>query len=180
MPVLFTLIKQGSHPRGNGWTARRLVWLCGLFLLMLIPQAESQEVYRWVDDHGRIHIVDQINRVPDAYRDTLKVYPVSSDVKRAQSTGKNESVHAVSGVSQENGSAGTSTPRSTEMDEATLSALRERMTQVTEEKTRLRVLETRFRTKKSRATVYTKRIEELDEEATAIQGEMGKILGSDE
>jgi len=178
--VLFTLIKQSSHLRGDGWASGQFVWLCGLFLLMLIPQAESQEVYRWVDDHGRVHIVDQINRVPDAYRDTLKVYPVSSDVKRAQSTGKSESVHAVSGVSQENGSAGTSTPRSTETAEANLSALRERMRQVNEEKTRLRVLEMRFRTKKSRAAVYTKRIEDLDEEAKAIQGEIEKILGSDQ
>jgi hypothetical protein len=180
MPVLFTRIKQGSHPRGNGWTARRLVWLCGLFLLIVTPQAGSQEVYRWIDDHGRIHLVDQINRVPDAYRDTLKVYQVSSDVKRVHPTRKSEQVQSVSGVSQESGSAGTPTARSTEMDDATLAALRERMRQVTEEKTRLRVLETRFRTKKSRATVYTKRIEELDEEATVIQGEMGKILGSDQ
>jgi len=178
--VLFTLIKQSSHLRGDGWASGQFVWLCGLFLLMLIPQAESQEVYRWVDDHGRVHIVDQINRVPDAYRDTLKVYPVSSDVKRAQSTGKSEPLHAVSGVSQENGSAGTSTSRSTEMDEVTLAALRERMTQVREEKTRLRVLKIRFKANKTRAAVYQKRIKELDEEGTDIQGEIEEILGSDE
>jgi hypothetical protein len=147
---------------------------------MATPQVESQEVYRWIDGHGRIHLVDQINRVPEAYRDTLKVYHVSSDVKRAHPIQESEHVESGAGISQESDTAETPIARSTGTEDATLAALRERMRQVTEEKTRLRVLETRFRTKKSRSTVYTKQIEDLDEEAKAIQGEIGKILGSDQ
>lgn len=181
MPVLFTPIRQGSQARWNEWAARRLIWLCGLSLLILAPQAGSEEVYRWIDDQGRIHLVDQINRVPDAYRDTLKVYEVSSDVKKAHPPRKGEHAEPVSGVSQDTGgSPGTPAARSTEIDDANLGALRERMRQVTEEKRRLKALETRFRTKTSRATVYRKRIEELDEEATAIHGEIKKIRGSDQ
>ena len=156
------------------------MWLCGLSLLIITPQAGSEEVYRWIDDQGRIHLVDQISRVPEAYRDTLKVYEVTSDANRVHATRGGEQVESVSGVSQDSGSPEAPTAGSTEMDDANLAALRERMRQVTEEKRRLKALETRFRTKTSRATVYRKRIEELDDEATAIHGEIGKILGSDQ
>ena len=35
-------------------------------------------IYSWRDSVGKVHIVDEINKVPDQYRKDLKVYRLSS------------------------------------------------------------------------------------------------------
>jgi hypothetical protein len=36
--------------------------------LLLAPAGAAQELYRWVDDQGQIHITDDLSRVPASHR----------------------------------------------------------------------------------------------------------------
>jgi hypothetical protein len=51
---------------------RTLVWMCGLWLIC--AAVVHADLYQWTDADGVIHIVDESVEVPDAYRNSLKIY----------------------------------------------------------------------------------------------------------
>jgi hypothetical protein len=157
---------------------KRLVYLLGFLFLLPGSRIECQNVYRWIGENGKIHLVDEIGQVPPAYREDLKVYRVSSGRKKGSPAKEPEDARPLtSQVSQGGETAGTSSASSTDTT-STLEVLQQREKNLAQEKARLKVLETRFRTKTSRSRIYTKRIEELDKEIEAIEKEIDERLRS--
>ncbi len=141
---------------------------------MVTSQAHSQALYRWTDETGKIHIVDEMRRVPQEYRKGMKIYRPPSRPKKRRPVEKKE----VSGPAVENSEEGEEpgTPAPTPGEgTARIEALQQREEELNQEKARLKVLETRFRTKRSRSNIYTRRIEELDQEIEAIHKELSTI-----
>ena len=146
--------------------------LIGLLLLSFASQVPADELYYWVDETGKIHIVDEVRRIPKVHRNRVKTYRSPSRPTRA--TAPEETAPRVSETPQEAASIETSKPPPAEQSKS-IEALEQRERELTEERARLRGMETRFRTKSSRSVIYHKRIEQLDEEAEAIQKELDAI-----
>jgi chromosome segregation ATPase len=156
----------------EGRVMKSFLLLISLLLLSFASQVPADELYYWVDETGKIHIVDEVRRIPKAHRDRVKTY--RSPSRSTRTTALEETAPRVSETPQEAASIETSKPAPAEPSK-TIEALQQRERELTEERTRLKGLETRFRTKSSRSVIYQKRIEQLDEEAEAIQKELDAI-----
>jgi hypothetical protein len=63
-------------------TATRVLIGLLLALAILMPEAEAQRVYRWVDDEGNAHYAGTRNDVPERYRSQLPPDAPPVDVPR--------------------------------------------------------------------------------------------------
>ena len=65
-----------------------------LFCWLCLPPNSNSEFYKYVDDQGRIFYVDDLSKVPEAYRKQLKVYREKyddlSDQERSQALKKEQ------------------------------------------------------------------------------------------
>ena len=51
---------------------KKTILLSAMGLLILATLAFSQEVYRWVDEKGTIHLTDDLGQVPEKYRGRIQ------------------------------------------------------------------------------------------------------------
>jgi hypothetical protein len=51
---------------------KKTILLSAMGLLILTTLAFSQEVYRWVDEKGTIHLTDDLGQVPEKYRGRIQ------------------------------------------------------------------------------------------------------------
>ena len=58
------------------YTSISLVIFC---LWLYLPSNSYSEFYKYVDEQGRVYYVDDLGKVPEAYRDQIQVYPEKYD-----------------------------------------------------------------------------------------------------
>ncbi len=68
---------------GGGLRAARL-WLPAVTLLALIASAEAADVYRWVDDNGRVHYSDQPHQNGERPMRVAPATPPDADLAQRQ------------------------------------------------------------------------------------------------
>ncbi len=151
-----------------------LVWLLvvGLFFLVTASRAVSQELYQWTDEAGKIHIVDEMRKVPGRYRQEVSIYKASSGLKKRSSIEEKEASAPALETSEAQEQTEIS-PLTREERIARMETLRRREDELEQEKFRQSVLERRFGG--ARANFYRKRVEQLDQEIEAIQKELEAI-----
>lgn len=134
-------------------------------------------IYSWRDSAGKVHIVDEINKVPDQYREDLKVYRLSS-TRGTQKPRFEAPPKIVTKVKEVEEGALREERLEKEMEEirssiADMTDRLERLRQERETK-RLRMIRKRGRGK---AVVREKReIEEIDREIEALTNQLGKRM----
>ena len=47
-------------------------WLIFMVSIFVASQGNGQEIYRWVDEKGILHFVDDLTQVPEKYRDQIQ------------------------------------------------------------------------------------------------------------
>lgn len=52
--------------------------------LLILPLLSYGDIYRWTDDSGKVHIVDDLGKVPPAYRKGAHIYEVDEDKKKTK------------------------------------------------------------------------------------------------
>lgn len=174
MPGWFTTGK--THP-SRPVEVRILKGLAVLlsFLCLLVPsQASSQEIYGWIDERGKVYIVDDINQVPEHYRDGVRTYHPSPGLRNEPPVEKREIPEPVSKIPGK--------PEETEVpilgpeeDAARIETLNQREKDLEEERVRQKALQNRFSSSTVRSTLYKKRVQEIDQEIEAIQKELEAI-----
>ena len=60
-----------------------LVFLCVLPLLILLKAHAHAEFYKYSDQEGRLHFVDDLSKIPPEYRDNITVYKEKYDHSQA-------------------------------------------------------------------------------------------------
>ena len=134
-------------------------------------------IYSWRDSAGKVHIVDELNKVPDQYREDLKVYRLSS-TRGTQKPRSEAPPKIVTKVKEVEEGALREERLEKEMEEirssiADMTDRLERLRQERETK-RLRMIRKRGRGK---AVVREKReIEEIDREIEALTNQLGKRM----
>ena len=56
----------------GGATMKRCWWLIFIVSIFVVSQVNGQEIYRWVDEKGTLHFVDDLTQVPEKYRDQFQ------------------------------------------------------------------------------------------------------------
>jgi len=51
---------------------KRWCWLIFIVSIFVASQVNGQEIYRWVDEKGTLHFVDDLTQVPERYRDQFQ------------------------------------------------------------------------------------------------------------
>jgi len=51
---------------------KRWCWLIFMISIFVASQVNGQEIYRWVDEKGILHFVDDLTQVPEKYRDLIQ------------------------------------------------------------------------------------------------------------
>lgn len=51
---------------------RRMIWLILMIWALSLWGAMGQELYRWVDEKGTVHFTDDLNQVPEKYREKIR------------------------------------------------------------------------------------------------------------
>lgn len=51
---------------------RRMIWLILMIWALSLWGAMGQEAYRWVDEKGTVHFTDDLNQVPEKYREKIR------------------------------------------------------------------------------------------------------------
>lgn len=151
-----------------------LVVLFFCFFSLAASQANSQELYRWIDETGKVHIVDEESRIPERYRHEIETYRASSGPGKRVPVEKREVLEQTSKTTEEK--EVTEMPALTpEQRAARVEALHRKERELERERAHQRALQKRFKTKKSRFTLHEKRIEQLDKEVEAIRKELEAI-----
>jgi len=57
----------------NGLTVCVLI-VAFVYVVFFVPRTADSEFYRYVDENGKVHYVDDMSRIPHEYRDDLKSY----------------------------------------------------------------------------------------------------------
>jgi len=156
---------------------RFLVCLVLLCVSLVASKVDSEELYGWVDETGKVHIVDEINRVPERYRQDIMVFPTSSGPEKMSPVKEGEVFET-----------GSKTPGKQEQPESsTLAAkekaksvegLRQEKEKLELERHRQRVLQRRFGG--ARATLYGNKIQQLDQELDVIQKKLDALRTEDQ
>ena len=149
-----------------------------VFTVFFSPFGHTQTlIYSWRDSAGKVHIVDELNKVPDQYREDLKVYRLSS-TRGTQKPRSEAPPKIVTKVKEVEKGAVREERLEKEMEEirssiADMTDRLERLRQERETK-RLRMIRKRGRGK---AVVREKReIEEIDREIEALTNQLGKRM----
>lgn len=149
-----------------------LVFLLSFLFPFVASQAGSQELYRWIDETGKIHIGDEINRVPEKYRHGIKIYRTSSGPRKRSPIQKRAVPVPAPKITERQEQTEIATHTEEERN-ARIEALRQEKDKLEQEKNRQRILQRRFGT--VRATFYKKRVQQLDQEIEDIQKELEVI-----
>ena len=157
---------------------RPLSLLLGLFLVCIVSQADSQEIYRWTDETGKMHLVDEFDRIPASHRDQVEAYRISSGRRKGPSTERQAAPERAPEIpeTQERVEKPVLTP---EERLAKIEALRTRERELEQERHRQMILERRFN-RGARGTAYRKKIDQLNRDIEAIQEEMDAIRIGDQ
>jgi hypothetical protein len=159
---------------------KALFLMMSVFFFLAVTDVGAGQMYRWVDETGKIWIVDDISQVPKPYRNKVKRYPASSRPKKTASPQEKavpESPPEVPEVRPE-----TEAPApAAEDDRARVRVLLQEKETLEQERMSQKILERRFGRKGgvstgSRATFYQKRVEEIDKEIETVQEDLDEIL----
>ena len=60
--------------------------ICTCVVTLLLPSSLYSETYKYVDENGTIHFVDDWGKIPEAYRDQVTVYEDESDSSSEKET----------------------------------------------------------------------------------------------
>ncbi len=151
---------------------KMLVFLLPSLFLSVASPAGSAELYHWTDETGKIHIVDEITKVPERYRHGIKAHPTSSGPNKRSPTGEREVPEPARETLERQEDAEASPPR-TQAEAARIEALRREKEKLEQERFRQTILERRFGG--ARATFYKKRGQEIDRRVEAIQQELDAL-----
>lgn len=155
------------------------VFLLALLFALTASQAGSKDLYYWTDETGKIHIVDEIDMVPESHRDGAKIYWASPGPRERPPAQKRVKPESASGVPEKQEEPETAA-FSTKEETGKIEALRQKKDELEEKRVRQRALLRRFRSSTVRSTVYKKGIKQLDGEIEAIQKELDTIRQKDQ
>jgi len=151
-----------------------LVVLLFCLFSLAASQANSQELYRWIDETGKVHIVDEERRIPERYRNEVRSYGAKSGPGKRVPLEKREILEPTSKTSEEQEE--TEMPALTpEQRAARIEALHRKERELERERAHQKALQKRFKTKRSRFTLHEKRLKQLDQEVEAIRKELEAI-----
>ncbi len=158
----------------EGQALKRFVFLLAFLFPLVAAQAGSRDLYQWTDETGKVHIVDEINMVPESYRDTVRIFPVTPPPKKKPSIEKREVRESVPRVPEKQEQTEMSI-LAAEESAAEVELLRQRKAELEKDRTIARAQERRFRSSTVRSTVYKKRIQQIDEGLETIEEELDAI-----
>ena len=84
-------MEKGDHggKGGIGVTVMKKAIIPLVLMMFLSPFGHAQTlIYSWRDGAGKIHIVDELNKVPIQYRDDMRIYRLSSKKEREKPRSK--------------------------------------------------------------------------------------------
>jgi hypothetical protein len=148
--------------------------LVSFVLLLAAPRAHAQALYRWIDETGKIIIVDDINRIPEIHRERVKIYPSLSGLEEGPPLETREEPEPAVKVPEKAEQTEMSTPLPEEKS-ARIKALRQKEARLKEKRVRERALQERFKSSSVRSRLYKKRVRQIDEELEAIGEELDEI-----
>jgi chromosome segregation ATPase len=128
---------------------KAIIPLIVIFILSPIVHGQTL-IYSWRDSAGKVHIVDELNKVPVQYRDNMNIYRLSSrkGAKKPRSKAPSEPVTKVKEVEEEIVKGGA-IEREMEEVRGTINDVRDRLEALTQEREtkRIRMIRQRGRGK---------------------------------
>ena len=149
-----------------------LILFLGFLFLLLASRADTGELYRWVDQTGKVHIVDELSKVPESRRDQIKVYNIPERPSKEPPAQKTAVSEPTPPISESQAQPEPST-RAAEEKEGRAEFLRRKMAELEQTIAIARAQERRFNG--ARATLYKKKKEEATEELQAVKKELDAI-----
>lgn len=174
-------MEKGDHgwKGGIGVTVMKKAIIPLVLMMFFPPFGHAQTlIYSWRDGAGKIHIVDELNKVPIQYRDDMRIYRLSSkkEGEKPRSKASSKPVPQVKEVEEE-----TEETSREERPGEEIGAVRTSITQLEDRLEELRE-ERRVKWRKmirkrahGKAWIRERReIEEIDREVETLTNEMGK------
>ena len=151
-----------------------------LLVLMMFfsPFGHAQTlIYSWRDRAGRIHIVDELNKVPIQYREDLKIYRLSSKkgAKKPRSKAPSKPVTKVKEV-EEGTLKGERFEKEMEGVRRSITDLRDRLGELRQERGTKRITMIRKRAHGKAWIRERREIEEIDREVETLTNQLGKRM----
>lgn len=132
-------------------------------------------IYSWRDSTGKVHIVDEINKVPDQYREDLKVYRLSSP-KGIQKPRSEASPKIVTKMKEVEQGVLREERLEKEMEEirSSIADMTDRVERLRQERETKRLRMIRKRGRGKAVARERREIEEIDREIEALTNQLGK------
>jgi len=148
--------------------------------LLLSPFGHGQTlIYSWRDGAGKVHIVDEPNKVPVQYRDDMKIYRLSPrrGAEKPRSKASSKPVTKVKEVEEEplKGELGK---KETEEVGSTISELRDRVEALRQEREAKRIRMIRKRGRGKSVVPERGEIEKIDQEIEILTNQLEKRMES--
>ncbi len=153
------------------------------FVLMMLfsPFGHAQTfIYSWRDRAGKIHIVDELNKVPSQYREDLKIYRLSSEkvAKKPRPEAFSKPITTGRGVEEQTEETSREERFEEEIGEvrASKTELEDRLSELREER---RVKSRKMIRKRAHGNTWIRErreIEEIDREIETLSNQLGKSM----
>ncbi len=171
-------MEKGDHrwKGGMGVTVMKKAIFLLVLTMFFSPFGHAQTlIYSWRDGAGKIHIVDELNKVPSQYREDLKIYRLSSKkgVKKPRSKASPKPVTKVKEVEEET-LKGEWFEKETEEVRSSITDLRDRLGELRQERETNRVTMIRKRAHGKAWIRERREIEKIDREVETLTNQLGK------
>lgn len=152
-----------------------------ILTLLLSPFGHGQTlIYSWRDSAGKVHIVDELNKVPIQYRDDMKIYRLSPRRGAEKPRAKASSKPVTEGkeVEEEETLKGESVKREMEEVGSTITTLRDRVEALGQEREAKRIKMIRKRGSGKAVVRERREIEKIDQEIEILTDQLEKRMES--
>ncbi len=150
-----------------------------LVLMVFISAFGSAQtfMYSWRDKDGRVHIVNDLNKVPIHYREDMKVYRIPSTREPKEARPK-VPPRPVTRMGEREGGTLEGQPRGEGIGEisSSIAGLRERLEELREERETKRIRMIRKRARGDTVVRENREIEEIDREMEVLTDQLGKRI----
>lgn len=176
-------MEKGDHgwKGGIGVTVMKKAIIPLVLMMFFSPFGHAQTlIYSWRDRAGKIHIVDELNKVPIQYREDLKIYRLSSKkgAKKPRSKASSKPVTPVREVEEETEETSREERSGEEIGEVrtSITQLEDRLEKLREER---RVKRRKMIRKRARGKAWIRErreIGEIDREIETLTNQLGKRM----
>ncbi len=151
-----------------------------ILTLLLSPFGHAQTlIYSWRDSAGKVHIVDELKKVPMQYRDDMKIYRLSPRRGAEKPRAKASSKPVTEGKeAEEETLKGESVKREMEEVGSTITTLRERVEALGQEREAKRIRMIRKRGSGKAVVRERREIEKIDQEIEILTDQLEKTMES--